>query len=285
MKKSINRTWLIILAALTMTICLGITAYADNTVYTEGTLYYTIDNESVTITGCFGKKTEIEVPASIAGYPVNTIAKGAFTGNQYLEKLSLPDTVSKIEGGAISDNITVTYNYNTDHPSSDPSDITGKAKGSGAPQDSSANSEADSNAEDPGTKGSGADSSYSSFSDLNDGDTVNLGNKTLTVISSKSGKVKLKDKDGNTYHVEKGNIVDDSTGEVVDVGDAVKEGDADLEELEKESDGADTSGSGSATRLSKPVAMILIVAILAVLAVIGVFLYRIYKGSRHSNKE
>lgn len=96
---------------------------ADDTVYTEGTLYYTIGEETVTIVGCFGRKTEVTVPASIAGYPVNTIASGAFTTNRYLEQLNLPDTITAIGEGAIAEGIHVIYNANTDHPQDVPTDI------------------------------------------------------------------------------------------------------------------------------------------------------------------
>ena len=97
-------------------------AYAED-VYSEGPLYYTVGNESVTIVGCFGKHEEIEVPAMIAGYPVNTIASGAFTGNEYLKVLKLPDTISRIEAGAIDPGIYVIYNANTDHPQDTPTDL------------------------------------------------------------------------------------------------------------------------------------------------------------------
>ena len=96
---------------------------SDPTVYTEGTLYYTISNNSITITGCFGKKEEVTVPAMIAGYPVNTIAKGAFTSNTYIKKLNLPDTISKVEDGAIPDGLKVIYNANTDHPQDTPTEL------------------------------------------------------------------------------------------------------------------------------------------------------------------
>ena len=100
-----------------MSVTLTAAAVNDGTVYTEGTLYYTINNDSITITGCFGKNTVITVPASIAGYPVNTIASGAFSSNAYLEELNLPDTITKIESGAIADGIKVIYNCNTPYPS------------------------------------------------------------------------------------------------------------------------------------------------------------------------
>ena len=117
---------LVLLAALLAVGLVGVSApaaRADDTVYTEGTLYYTITNESITITGCFGKNEEIRVPAMIAGIPVNTIASGAFAENQYVKKVYLPDTISKVEPGAFGDWVKVIYNANTDHPQDTPTDL------------------------------------------------------------------------------------------------------------------------------------------------------------------
>ena len=81
-------------------------------VYTEGALHYTIADESITITGYFGKDAAVTVPASIAGIPVNTIAKGAFTGNDNVKTVDLPDTITAVEEGAFASGITVNYNSN-----------------------------------------------------------------------------------------------------------------------------------------------------------------------------
>lgn len=116
-----------LLCALILILSIPVIAHAEQDVYTEGTLYYTIGDETVTIVGCFGKKTEVTVPANIAGYPVNTIAAGAFTSNRYIEKLNLPDTITAVETGAIPESVRVIYNANTDHPQDFPTDlITGK---------------------------------------------------------------------------------------------------------------------------------------------------------------
>ena len=80
--------------------------------YTEGTLYYIIDDESITITGCFGKDANVTVPASIAGIPVNTIATGAFADNDYIKTVNLPDTIMTVQEGAFDDGITVNFNSN-----------------------------------------------------------------------------------------------------------------------------------------------------------------------------
>lgn len=86
------------------------TVHAESmTTYTEGTLYYTIQNGSITITGCFGRDEEVQIPSSIAGYPVNVIGKDAFTTNSYVKKVVLPDTITQVEEGAFSTGTTVDY--------------------------------------------------------------------------------------------------------------------------------------------------------------------------------
>ena len=121
-----RKLMLVLLAALLAVGLLGAgvrVARADGTVYTEGTLYYTIANESITIVGCFGRDAEIRVPAMIAGIPVNTIASGAFANNAYVKTVYLPDTISKVESGAFASGIRVVYNANTDHPQDTPTDL------------------------------------------------------------------------------------------------------------------------------------------------------------------
>lgn len=100
-----------VLLSLLMALAMTATALAA-TVYTEGALHYTIADESITITGYFGKEAAVTVPASIAGIPVNTIAKGAFTGNDNVKTVDLPDTITAVEEGAFASGITVNYNSN-----------------------------------------------------------------------------------------------------------------------------------------------------------------------------
>lgn len=100
-----------VLLSLLMALAMTGTALAA-TVYTEGALHYTIADESITITGYFGKDAAVTVPASIAGIPVNTIAKGAFTGNDNVKTVDLPDTITAVEEGAFASGITVNYNSN-----------------------------------------------------------------------------------------------------------------------------------------------------------------------------
>ena len=94
-------------------LCLTPAVFADNTVYTEGYFYYTVDDGSVTIVGYFGTESEVTVPAFIAGVPVNTIAPGAFDGTG-VTKVNLPDTIMSYDAGGT--NLDVVLDSNTDHP-------------------------------------------------------------------------------------------------------------------------------------------------------------------------
>ena len=114
---------LAVLLAVLLLASMAPNAFADDTIYTEGTLHYTVDNDSVTIINCFGRDAEVWVPAMIAGSPVNTIASGAFAENEAVQTLYLPDTITTIEEGAIGDWIHVVYNANTDHPQDTPTDL------------------------------------------------------------------------------------------------------------------------------------------------------------------
>lgn len=89
------------------------TAFAEDAVYTEGYFKYTVEDGSITIIEYFGTETEVTVPASIAGYPVNAVAPGAFAGTG-VTKVNLPDTVTAYQSGGSQ--IEVVFDANTDHP-------------------------------------------------------------------------------------------------------------------------------------------------------------------------
>ena len=64
-------------------------------------VYYTIENNEVTIEGCnYAFAGEMVIPAKVNGYPVTTIAEGAFNSCFYMTSLILPDTVKTIGEGA-----------------------------------------------------------------------------------------------------------------------------------------------------------------------------------------
>ena len=182
---------------LALVMALSLTAVASaSTVYTEGALYYTIADESITITGYFGRDEVVTVPASIAGIPVNTIAKGAFTGSSAVRVVDLPDTITTVEEGAFASGITVNYNSNIVQPDEPTPPDDGNKDDTTKPDDGK---------KDDTTKpdNSGGTTDTGSV-DVDNGNTGNTGNTGST---------------GNTGNVDSG-IVDDT----------VDEGEVDLDE-------------------------------------------------------
>ena len=97
-------------AALMLAACFA--AYADSTIYTEDIYWYTIGaDESITITGCFGRDEVLNLPISIAGKPVNHIAAGAFADCP-ARVINLPDTIMDVEEGAFPPDATVNWRVN-----------------------------------------------------------------------------------------------------------------------------------------------------------------------------
>ena len=77
--------------------------------YSSGYFHYTLDDESVSVTGYFGKEETVTVPPSIAGYPVSRICSGAFVKAKTVKVINLPDTIMTIEEGAFKEGQTVSY--------------------------------------------------------------------------------------------------------------------------------------------------------------------------------
>ena len=113
------------LAALTAgLLCLGsvglsgveLPASADVPYFYDGTygdLYYdVIDAVEIRITGCEKEVTAVEIPAKIAGKPVTSVGRSAFSGCNSLAAVTIPDSVTSIEKSAFSgcNNLTI-YGY------------------------------------------------------------------------------------------------------------------------------------------------------------------------------
>lgn len=104
-----------IIAALLCAVLLAVMPVVSAaTVYTEGYFEYRVEDGGIVICGYFGSDSEVTVPSSIAGYPVSVIGTGAFSDCGGIRKINLPDTIMKIEEGAVSGSQTVVYNSNTD---------------------------------------------------------------------------------------------------------------------------------------------------------------------------
>ncbi len=63
---------------------------------------YTVTDAGVTVTGYTGTAEVVILPAEIEGKPVLTVARGAFADHTTLVALSIPDTVTDIEAGALA---------------------------------------------------------------------------------------------------------------------------------------------------------------------------------------
>ena len=54
-----------LLCALMLILSVPVAAHAADDVYTEGTLYYTIGDETVTIVGCLAERTRLPCPRAL----------------------------------------------------------------------------------------------------------------------------------------------------------------------------------------------------------------------------
>lgn len=193
---------------LALVMALSLTAVASaSTVYTEGALYYTIADESITITGYFGRDEVVTVPASIAGIPVNTIAKGAFTGSSAARVVDLPDTITTVEEGAFASGITVNYNSNIVQPDEPTPPDDGKQDDPTKPDDGK---------KDDTTKpdNSGGTTDTGSV-DVDNGNAGNNGNTGNTGNAGNTGTAGNTGSTGNTGNVDSGTVDGDlDEGEV-----------------------------------------------------------------------
>lgn len=181
-----------VLLSLLMALVVAVPAFAD-TVYTEGALNYTIADESITITDYFGKDTEVTVPASIAGTPVNTIAAGAFAHNDSVKKVNLPDTITTVEEGAFAAGITVNYQSNVVSGGTSIGEGEPTGSGSGGGSDSSTGiDEATVDADGSATSGSAAAAGADAASNT-DGDTADPAD-----AASRSGSEQVSQLDSST---------------------------------------------------------------------------------------
>lgn len=190
---------------LALVMALSLTAVASaSTVYTEGALYYTIADESITITGYFGRDEVVTVPASIAGIPVNTIAKGAFTGNSAVRVVDLPDTITTVEEGAFAAGITVNYNSNIVQPDDPTPPDDGKQDDPTKPDDGKKD-----DTTKPDNSGGTTDTGSVDVDNGNAGNNGNTGNTGNTGTAGNTGST------GNTGNVDSGTVDGDlDEGEV-----------------------------------------------------------------------
>jgi hypothetical protein len=76
---------------------------ADKNISTEnGTLYYTIKDDKVTITNYSGNDESLTIPSEIDGFMVRKIGKKAFMNTKRLKNIKLPEHVRKISDWAFA---------------------------------------------------------------------------------------------------------------------------------------------------------------------------------------
>lgn len=91
-----NKIKLISIITILVNLLFNSVIFADDTVYTEGTLKYKInDDGTVTIIDYFGVDKEVKVPMNMGMYIVTEIGPGAFA-NSDIEKIEIPNTVTTI---------------------------------------------------------------------------------------------------------------------------------------------------------------------------------------------
>lgn len=89
------------LIALSAIILLVVLRFTDNSL--ADFTYYPLEDGGIMIEGYSGDPTSLEVPEQIDGQTVVAIAEGAFTGQDRLKKIILPDTVTEIGAVAFAD--------------------------------------------------------------------------------------------------------------------------------------------------------------------------------------
>ena len=190
------------------------------TVYSEGPLYYTVENGSVIIAGYFGRESSVTVPSMIAGMPVNTIASGAFADEEHTVVI-LPDTVTVIQPGAFDDIDELIYSDGNEEPAADPTQDTENERTDSDREISPPSKPEDTGPEkdtvpDPGVSGAGDNNEapknnnsgyvcvYSDLPDLatDEIDILSAPEKSLSDSATVSGQSV---KNGSTEETEKSN--------------------------------------------------------------------------------
>ncbi len=78
------------------------TAFANKLPASAENFTYTVSDGAVTVTGYTGGDVVVVIPSEIDGMPVTALSGDAFAGKGSLRALSIPDTVTEIEVGALA---------------------------------------------------------------------------------------------------------------------------------------------------------------------------------------
>lgn len=85
-----------------------ISIYAEDTDKTYQNLTYTVSDDEIEITGCTDNTEELVIPASIDGVNVTSIKRYAFSDNEKIKSVSLPDTLTYIDDAAFQNCTSLT---------------------------------------------------------------------------------------------------------------------------------------------------------------------------------
>lgn len=69
---------------------------------------FVFDKENGTIEEYFGEETDVVIPSEIDGVPVTTIGEGAFAYCKFIESITIPESVTKIEDFAFEECTSLT---------------------------------------------------------------------------------------------------------------------------------------------------------------------------------
>ena len=96
MKVRMKKKLLVLLFAVTFLSAAIIMATGTSAETLDNGLWYSIENDEVTIGGYSGSATEVIIPETIEGYPVTKIRYNAFLNCESLESVTIPDSVKTI---------------------------------------------------------------------------------------------------------------------------------------------------------------------------------------------
>lgn len=92
---------LTLLITILLSLLVSSNVFAED-VYMDGSLFYTIDNDEITIIKYTGNDTKVEIPMTIGGFNVTQISEDAFA-NKKIDEIKLPDTIKNISKWAFDD--------------------------------------------------------------------------------------------------------------------------------------------------------------------------------------
>lgn len=79
----------------------------EETFFTEGDYTYTVENNKAKLYKYLGIENNIVIPSKLGGYDVTIIGCNAFTNNDFIQSVTIPNSVVEIENANTKDNFTI----------------------------------------------------------------------------------------------------------------------------------------------------------------------------------